>query len=126
MKKEEEQERGLKISDEVREKLKKAQAEIKKEQLARFSSNLPLAQRLNNWLMILFSKRQLCYVYFHYTEKGVDLKAPRKQMEPYIAWVHPEANIKSVAPLFEGKIKKSRNIQLTNIQIIPVPNVAVI
>lgn len=116
----------LKITDDVRKQLKKVQEEIKKEQLARFSSNLPLAERFNNWLMILFSKRQLCYVYFHYTEKGVDLKTPMKKMEPYIAWIHPEAHIKSVAPLFEGKIKKGRDIQLTNIQIIPITNVAVI
>lgn len=89
-------------------------------------NSTPLAVRLNDWLMVTFSGRKLSYVYFYFTEAGVDLRNPVQKMEPYIAYVHPKANMKQVTPLFETKIKKGRNIKLRRIEIIPVGRIAVI
>ncbi len=87
---------------------------------------MTLAERLNDWLMVTFSARKLCWVYFYFIESGPDLKNPVLKMEPYIAWVHPESHIKHVSEMFRTKVKKGRNIQLKDIQIIPVGRVTVI
>lgn len=85
-----------------------------------------LATRLNNWLKVTFSKRKLCYVFFVFEESGVDLKKPVTKMEPYLAWIHPQAKIDAVSELFSTKIKKGRNLKLLNIKIEPIQIIPVI
>lgn len=114
-----------KTSQEVIDQIRETREELRKAKDA-VTFKPTLAKRLDNWLRILFSSRRLCYIYFYYEEKGVDLKKPMRKMEPYLAWLFLNENIKNVTPLFETKIKKGRAIVLKDIKIIPIPYIEVI
>lgn len=87
---------------------------------------MTIAKRLDNFLRRTFSKRKLCYIYFYYEEKGVDLKRPVVKMQPYLAWVHVNEHVKNLAPIFETKVAKGRSIKIKEVRIIPIPYVEVI
>ena len=87
---------------------------------------MTVAERFENFLKRTFSKRKLCFIYFYYVEKGVDLKNPVLKMQPYLAWVHTNEHLKKVTPLFRAKIQKGRNLELKDVKIIPIDVVEVI
>ena len=85
-----------------------------------------LANMLGEWLLRIFSKRKLCYVFFHYEEKGPDLKLPVHKVQPYLAYINPKANDIEAAPLFQVEIKKGRTVKHKKVEIVPVGKIPVV
>lgn len=88
--------------------------------------NPSVAELVGDWILKVFGRRQLCYVYFHYLEKGPDLPRPKEKTQPYIVYCKRKPTAQQLAPLFTAVVPKGRTIEVLAVQIQPIGRVKVV
>ena len=85
-----------------------------------------VAEMVGDWIKRTFSRRKQCYVFFHYEERGPDLRLPIRKVQPYVAYCRVKPTAKEIAPLFACKAPKGRTIKIIAVVIQPVGRIQVV